>query len=103
MLGGGSLAFHNSQHVGRHSSAVSHHKRSCPRCFGRLCAQGSALSAISAQRCVLQRQGSLPQSFRQWWGQLKHLHQRSTSNVGMNGQVGVFERVYQTMPYLPLN
>ena len=46
---------------------------------------------------------SLPQSFRQWWGQLKHLHQRSTSSIGRNCQVGVLDRVYQTMPSLPLN
>ena len=32
----------------------------------------------------------------------EHLHQRSTSSVGRNGQVGVHERVYQRMPYLPL-
>ena len=29
---------------------------------------------------------SLPQSIWQWWGELKHLHQRSTSSVGRNGQ-----------------
>ena len=46
--------------------------------------------------------GSLPQSVRQWWGQLKHV-QWSTSNVGRNEQVRVLKRVYQTMPYLPLN
>ena len=45
---------------------------------------------------------SLPQSVRWWWGQLKHLHQSSTSSVWRNGQVGVLNRVYQTMPYLPL-
>ena len=28
--------------------------------------------------------GSLPQSVRQWWGQIKHLHQRSTSSIGRN-------------------
>ena len=47
--------------------------------------------------------GSLPQSVRWWWRQLEHLHQRSTSSVGRNGQVGVLDRVYQTMQYLPLN
>ena len=46
--------------------------------------------------------GSLPWSVRQWHGQLKHLHQGSTSSVGKNGQVGVLDRVYQTMPSLPL-
>ena len=45
--------------------------------------------------------GSLPQSVRQWQGQLKHLSQMSTGSVGSNGQVGVLDRVYQTMPYLP--
>ena len=45
--------------------------------------------------------GSLPHSVRQWQGQLKHLHQRSTSNVGKNGKVGILEMVYQTMPYVP--
>ena len=47
--------------------------------------------------------GSLPQSVRQWQGQLKHLHQRSTRSVGRNGKVGVLKRVYRTMPYLSLN
>ena len=47
--------------------------------------------------------GSLPQSVRQWWGQLEHLCQRSTSSVGRNGLVGVLNRVYQTMPPLLLN
>ena len=37
--------------------------------------------------------GSLPQSVRQWWGQLECLHQRSTSSVGRNGQVDVLEGV----------
>ena len=44
--------------------------------------------------------GSLCQSIRQWWGQLEHLCQRSTSSVERNGQVGVLNRVYQTMPSL---
>ena len=59
MLNGGSLASQSSQHVGGHSSAVSHHKRSHHGCFGRPCAQGSAISAfnpLAAQRCVLHRQ-----------------------------------------------
>ena len=47
--------------------------------------------------------GSLPQSVRQWQGQLKCLHQRSTSSAGGNGQVGVLDSVYQTMQSLPLN
>ena len=44
--------------------------------------------------------GSLPQSVRWWQGQLKCLHQRSTSSAGRNGLVGVLNRVYQTMPSL---
>ena len=59
MLDGGSLASHHSQHVGRCSSAVSHHKRSRHGCFGRTGAQGSAISAfntLAAQQHVLSRQ-----------------------------------------------
>ena len=47
--------------------------------------------------------GSLPQSVMQWQGQLEHLHQGSTSSAGGSGPVGVLDRVYQTMPSLPLN
>ena len=47
MLDGGSLASHSSQHVGRCSSAVSHHKKSCHGCFGRPDAQGPAISAFN--------------------------------------------------------
>ena len=60
MSNGGSLASHSSQHVCRHFSVVSHHKRSHCGCFSRPCAQGSAISAfnpLTAQRCVLCRQG----------------------------------------------
>ena len=46
---------------------------------------------------------SLPQSVRQWWGQLKCLCQGSTSSAGRSGLGGVLDRVYQTMPSLPLN
>ena len=52
--------------------------------------------------CCVDRD-SLPQSFKWWWGQLKYLHQRSTSSVGRNRQVGVLERVYHTILCLPLN
>ena len=67
MLDGGFLASHSSQHVRRYYSAKSYCKRSHHRCVSRPCAQGSALSAfnsLAAQRCVLCRQGSLPQSVR---------------------------------------
>ena len=60
MLDGGSLAPHSSQHVGRCSSVVPHHKRSCHGCLGRAGTQGSAISAfnpVAAQWCVLHRQG----------------------------------------------
>ena len=60
MLDGGSLASHSSQHAGRHSSMVSHHKRSCHGCLGRPGTQGSVVSAfnpLAAQRCVLCQQG----------------------------------------------
>ena len=60
MLDGGSLDPHSSQHVGRHSSAVPHHKRSCHGCLSRPGIQGSAISAfnpLAAQQCVLCRQG----------------------------------------------
>ena len=56
MLDGGSLASHSSQHVGRHSLAVSHPKRSFHGCFRRPGTQGSAISAfnpLAAQWCVL--------------------------------------------------
>ena len=47
--------------------------------------------------------GSLPQSVRQWWEQLEHLCQRSSSSVGRNGQVGVLKRVYQAILSLLVN
>ena len=47
--------------------------------------------------------GSLPWSVRQWWGQLEHLCQGSTSSAGRSGPCGVLNRVYQTIPSLPLN
>ena len=71
ILDGGSLVFHNSQHAGRHSSMVSHHKSLHQRCFSRLGAQGCAIAAfnpLAAQRHVLHRQGFSPPSVRQWQG-----------------------------------
>ena len=59
MLDGGSLASHCSQHVGKCSLAVSHHKRSHHGYFGRPGAQGSVITAfnpLAAQQCVLCRQ-----------------------------------------------
>ena len=106
MLNGGSLASHSSQHAGRCSSAVSHHKGSHHRCFGRPGVQGSAISAFNslvAQGCVLCRQGFSSLVCQVVVGQLKHLCQGSTSSAGRCGLVGVLNRVYQTMPSLPLN
>ena len=47
--------------------------------------------------------GSLPWSVRQCQGQLECLHQGSTSSAGRSEPGGVLNRVYQTMPSLPLN
>ena len=47
MLDGGSLVHHSPQHVGRHSSVMPHHKRSCHGCLSRPGAQGSAISAFN--------------------------------------------------------
>ena len=106
MLDGGSLASHSSQHAGRCSLAVSSCKRSCFGCFGRPGTQGPAISALTL--CLLSNvcyadRSSLPQSVRQWQGQLEHLCQGSTSSAGRSGLGGVLDRVYQTMPSLPLN
>ena len=75
MLDGGSLASHSSQHVGRCSSVVSHHKRSCG-CFGRLDAQGLQYLHLTlwqlSDMCYADR-GSPPWSVRWWQVQLKCL------------------------------
>ena len=83
---------------------MSHCKRSHHGCFCRPGTQGSAISAfnpLAAQRCVLHRQGFSSSVCQAAAGAT--LHQRSTSTVGRNGLVGVLNRVYQTMPSLPLN
>ena len=57
ILDGGSSAFHSSQHVRRHSSSVSYHKRSHQGCLSRVMAQGFARIAfnpLAAQRYVVQ-------------------------------------------------
>ena len=106
MLDGGSLASYSSQHAGRCSSAVSHHKRSRHGCLGRPGTQGSVVSALTlwllSDVCYANK-GSLPRSVRWWWGQLKRLRQGSTSSAGGSGLDGVLERVYKTMPSLPQN
>ena len=107
MLDGGSLASHSCQHVGRCSWAISHHKWSHHGCISRSCTQGSVISAINpwaAKRYVLHRQGFSSSVCQAVVGDnTEHLWQRSTSNAGRNGQVGVLERVCQTLPYLPQN
>ena len=106
MLDGGSLASHSSQHVCRHSVVVSHNKRSCCGCLVGQVLKGLQYLHLTLWQlndvCYTDR-GSLPQSVRWWWGQLKSLCQRSTSSAGRNGPVGVLNRVYQTMPPLPIN
>ena len=106
MLDGGYMAPHSSQHVGRCSLVVPHHKRYCHGCLSRPGTRGPALSAFTlwllSYVCYADK-GFVPQSVRQWQGQLEHLCQRSTSSVGRNGQVGVLDRVYQTMPSQLLN
>ena len=57
---------------------------------------------LLSNMCCADR-GFLPWSVRQWWGQLECLHQGSTSSAGRSGPGGVLDRVYQTMPSLPLN
>ena len=104
MLDGGSLASHSSQHVGRHSSALSHHKGPCCECFGRPGAQGSAISAFNPFSCS-----------EMWVAQTGVLFlSLSGSNSGNSsiydegppamlegmGRL-VYSRGYQTMPYLP--
>ena len=85
MLDVGTLAPQSSQHVGRHSSAVPHYKRSHYGCLNRSGAQGSVISAfipLAAQQCVLCRQmfsslvfqavagatqASISKVYQQWW------------------------------------
>ena len=60
LLDGGSLASHSSQHVGKHSSLVSHCKGPHHGCLSQLGAKGSAIAAfnpLAAKRCLLCRQG----------------------------------------------
>ena len=71
MLDGGSLASHSSQHVGRHSLAVSHHKNVVMDVL-----VGQALKGLQYLHLTLSllsdvcyaNKVSLPQSVRQWWG-----------------------------------
>ena len=58
---------------------------------------------LGTQETCCTDKSSLPQSVRHWCMQLEGLKSRFTSNVGKNGQVGVLERVYQTIPVLSCN
>ena len=72
MLDGGSLAPQSSQHVGRCSSVFCH-KRSHHGCLRRSGALGLPYLHLTlwllSNVCYADR-GSLPQSVRQWWGNL---------------------------------
>ena len=60
LFDGGFLASHISQHIGRHSSLVSHHKGPCHGCLSELSAQGSVIAVfipLVADRRVCNRQG----------------------------------------------
>ena len=103
---GGFLDSDSSQPVGRYSSSVSYHKRSCLGYFNRMGAQESAFAALTLLllrgTCCVDKV-SLLQYVRQQQGQLEHVQQRFTSNIGNNAQVGMLKIVYQTIPFLPLN
>ena len=105
MLDGGSLASQSSQHVDRHSWCLITKDHIMDLSVDNVLKGVPYLHLTHwLLRDVWYRdRASLPQSVRQWQGQLKYLHQRSSSSVGRNGQTGVLERVYQTMPSLPLN
>ena len=63
MLDVGTMVSPSFQHVGRHSSMLSCHKRSHCGCFGRPDIQSSAISAfnpLAAQRYVLHRKVFFP-------------------------------------------
>ena len=102
MLDGGSLGPYSSQNVGRCSSAVPHYKRSHCGCLCRPGAQGSAISTFNplTSQNVLLRQGFSSSVLSGSGGGNSSVY---ISSVGRNGQVGVLDRVYQTMPSLPLN
>ena len=105
LLDGGSLASHNFQHVGRHSSLMSCHNKSCQGCFSRLGAQGSAITPFNLwllrDVCCADKG-----SFSFWQamvGKLSVYNKSFPAVVGRNGQAGVFRSVYHTVSYLPLN
>ena len=103
-LDGGSLAPYRSQHVGRHSSALSCHQRLHCWCIGRQYAQGSAISAFNPwlfrDMCCAYR-GSLPPCVRVGaaWKSTPKVYQLCWKRwEGYCAQEGG-----QKIPYLPLN
>ena len=92
MLDGGSLASHSSQHVGRCSLVVSHHKRSRCGCFSRSGTQGSAISTFntfgSSVMCAMQ---TLVLFLSQSGGG------GGNSNIYIKGLSAVLERMGQLM------
>ena len=77
LLDGGSLASHSSQHVGRCSLVVAHHKDLIMDVLVSQVLKGLPYLHLTLWQlsnvCYTDR-GSLPQSVRQWQGQLEHLH-----------------------------
>ena len=98
LVDGGSLAFHCSQHEGKHSLLVIHGRRSCQGCVGRPGQEGSANTAfnpLAAQRHVAQAKVLFISLSGSGW-----VNQIPTIAVY---QVGVLKRVYQAVPFLLLN
>ena len=105
MLDGGTLASYSSGNVGRCSSVLSQHKRSHHVCFSRPGDHGYVVfvfNPLAAQRYVLCRQRFSSAVSQVVVGATQE-STMSTGNIGRNGPVGVLKRVYQTVPYLPLN
>ena len=103
LLDWGSLASQSSQLVGRHSLFTSYCKKSHHGSFSRLGAQGSAiteLNPLATQKCVLCRQGFSSSTSQAVTGASTT---KVTNNAGKNMPVGMLNRVYQAMPFLPLN
>ena len=76
MLDGGSLGSHSSQHVGRHSLVLSHHKMSLWMVLAGRLLNGLPYLHLTLwllrDMCFTDK-GSLPESVRQCWGKHKHL------------------------------
>ena len=104
LLDGGYPALYTFQHVGRHSSLLSYCTKSCDGCFRRLGTQGSVITAFNSEyseMCVVQA-GDLSSVSQPVAEQLECMT-KVTSNARRNGPVGELQRVYQMIPFLPLN